>query len=365
MKCLFLFLLLTQLCIAQKSSIHGSVKDSTSGEPIIFAHIYIANTTKGTTSDINGQFILENIPAGKFTLVCSMVGYESYIKSINLLPDRQLELVFELKTSTNILNGIELVDKEDKKWKKEFMEFKRELLGNMPNAEYCEIINPWVVDFEEYRREKIINARVNQPLIVQNNALGYKISFLVIRFEKANDRLFYIGYPNFKNMNVSDSSQVVEFIENRKDTYEGSLKHFFYTLIHNRLEEEGFRVFQIADGYEDIMNESLKETLYKNYFKPLEVAEVVSGPSPWGIYTINTNRMLEIIYTKKRWKDSHYFDARYQVSRIQLTDKLEVSQNGYVFNPYSYVVFGYLSEERVANMLPFEYSPEISSPINY
>ena len=74
MKCLILFLLLTQLCIAQESSIHGFVKDKKTGEPIIFAHIFIANTAKGTTSDTHGQFVLENIPTGEFTLVCSMVG---------------------------------------------------------------------------------------------------------------------------------------------------------------------------------------------------------------------------------------------------------------------------------------------------
>ena len=103
------------------------------------------------------------------------------------------------------------------------------------------------------------------------------------------------------------------------------------------------------------MNQSLKESLYKDYFKPLKVTEVVSDSNPWGIYTINTNEMLEIIYTKKRWKKSPYLDARYQVSRIQINDELKVSQNGYVFNPYSYVVSGYLPEERLANMLPFEY----------
>ena len=52
-----------------------------------------------------------------------------------------------MNASTYVLHNIELVDREDIRWQKEFKEFKRELLGNMPNAAYCEIINPWVVDF--------------------------------------------------------------------------------------------------------------------------------------------------------------------------------------------------------------------------
>jgi hypothetical protein len=41
-----------------------------------------------------------------------------------------------------------------------------------------------------------------------------------------------------------------------------------------------------------------------------------------------------------------------------MNDKLQVAQNGYVFNPYSLIVYGYLSEERVANMLPYEFGPK-------
>jgi len=346
---------LSQICIAQRTSIYGIVKEKKTGEPILFAHIYIANTTKGSASDENGQFILEDIPIGEFTLVCSVVGYESITQNINLHSGQQMELVIEMNPLSKILNEIELVDKEDKKWKRSFEEFKRELLGNMPNADSCEIINPWIVDFEEYRRKSTIKAHVNQPLIIHNNALGYKLSFLLVRFEKEQHRLFYIGYPSFDNLKLSDSSQLENFERRREDTYRGSLKHFFYALVNNRLGEERFKVYRIANGYENITNQSLNEAVTKDYFNPLEIAEVVSNSDPWGNHTIYANEMLEIIYLEKKWKDSPYYDARYQVSRIQINDKLVVSQNGYVFNPYSYIVFGYLSEERLANMLPFEY----------
>ena len=354
-------LLINQTGYSYESCICGFVKDKKTGEPIQFAHIFIANTSKGTTSDKNGQFRLENIPYGNFTLVCSIVGYESYIRDMNLLPDEQIKLVITLQSSVVILDEIELVAKADKKWEKAFKEFKRELLGNTPNAVECKIVNPWVVDFEKYRRKRIIKAQVNQPLIINNHALGYQISFLISRFEKEKDHLFYLGYPSFDVLDTADSSQLKKFQTNREKTFRGSLRHFFYALVNNRLKEEGFMAFRISSGYENIHLESLQEALNNDYFNPLEISQVVSELNPWGICIFYTENMVEVMYTGKEWKDSPYFDAHYQVSRIVLNDLLEINQYGYVFNPYDYVVNGYLSEERLANMLPFEYCQQRSN----
>jgi hypothetical protein len=358
-KCIFfLFFLLAQTGLAQKSSIHGIVKDKNTGEAILFAHIYLANTTSGTTSNTDGTFILQNIPNGEFTLVCTMVGYEPYTKVIHLLSGKSIELIIKLDPSINILEEIELVDKEDKKWKRKFEKFKRELLGDTPNAEQCEIINPWVVNFEADRRINNITAHADQPLIIQNNALGYKILFLLVNFEKQGNGLFYIGYPSFDKLNAADSSFSDNCLENREETYLGSLRHFFYALINKRLQEEGFLLYKIAGGYENRIFESVEEAKRQHLFNPVRYEEIVQNSSPWGTHTVYIPNALEIIYTEKKWADSPYWDARYQVSRILMNDQLTVTKSGYVFNPVSFVVYGYLSEERLANMLPFEYGLE-------
>jgi hypothetical protein len=355
LKYLFSLLLLSQICAAQQSGIYGMVKDKNSGEPVLFAHIYLANTTRGTTSDTNGNFVLENIPEGQFTLVCTMVGYDPYTKDINLRPGRPTELMIEMMPSVNMLNEIELVDKEDKKWRKKFEEFKRELLGDMPNADHCEIINPWVVNFENDRRFKNIRAHADQPIIIHNKALGYKLGFLLIRFEKEIDRLFYLGYPNFDTLSATDSSSLENIKKNREETYRGSIRHFFYALVNDKLEDEGFLLYNIANGFEHRGIESLQGAIDEHIFKPTNVTDIIHDSNPWGNHTIYTSGALEVIYTKKSWKNSPYWDAPYQVSRIIMNDKLVVSKNGYVFNPFSFIVYGYLSEERLANMLPFEY----------
>jgi len=354
-RCFLLLLLSTQVCVAQKPGIFGYVKDGKTGELIVSAHIFIANTTRGTTSDTKGQFNLEDTPTGRFTIVCTMVGYESYIKDIELVAGKQMELIIELNASVNILNEIELIDKEDKKWKKGFEKFKRELLGDTPNADQCEIINPWIVDFNEDRRRRIFKAHADQPLIIQNNALGYKITFLMMRYEKEADRLFYIGYPSFKNLKITDPDSFERFTENREETYKGSLRHFFYALVNDKLEDEGFVLYKIAPGHESQVFQSEKGALNEHLFLPVDISEVVNDSNPWGYYTVYTSNALEVIYTGKAWDNSPYWDAPYQVSRIWMEEEIMVTKSGYVFNPYSFIVFGYLSEERLANMLPFEY----------
>jgi hypothetical protein len=353
--CFLSLLLSAQICAAQNSGIYGVVMDRQSGEPVLFAHVYLANTTRGTTSDMNGKFILENIPDGQFTLVCTMVGYEPYTREINLIPGKNIELRLELNPSVNVLNEIELVGREDKKWKKKFEEFKRELLGDMPNARFCEIINPWVVNFENVRRFKNIKAYADQPIIIRNEALGYKLGFLLIRFEKEIDRLFYIGYPNFENLISNNSITLEKYKKNRAETFKGSLRHFFHALVNDQLEEEGFLLYSISKGFEYRRLESLQGAMDEQILTPVDLTDLLIDSNPWGNHTIYSSAAMEVIYTKKSWKNSPYWDARYQVSRIIMDDKLVISKNGYVFNPYSYVVYGYLSEERLANMLPFEY----------
>ncbi|MGA8854203.1 MAG: TonB-dependent receptor [Christiangramia sp.] len=59
-------------------SIAGKLSDrEMSGEPLPFANVLIKGTTKGTTSDYDGLYILENLEPGTYTIVFSFVGYET------------------------------------------------------------------------------------------------------------------------------------------------------------------------------------------------------------------------------------------------------------------------------------------------
>ena len=67
-------LLTTSLQAQQRLTVSGVVTDAASGEPIIGASVIVASTYKGTTTGVNGDFMLTNIPA-KDSLIFQHLNY--------------------------------------------------------------------------------------------------------------------------------------------------------------------------------------------------------------------------------------------------------------------------------------------------
>ena len=113
-----LFCLLTSLSFAQTQTIKGNVIDEDSGLPIPFANIHIlkSNPALGTTSDEDGNFLIEKVPIGRYDIQVSFVGYESSIKKdIEVTSAKAIELEIVLKESINTLDEIVVrpnIDKE-------------------------------------------------------------------------------------------------------------------------------------------------------------------------------------------------------------------------------------------------------------
>lgn len=101
-----MLLLFTISAIAQKQPVSGVVKDSLTGETIIGANIVIQGTTTGTTSDINGNFVLQ-LSKGKYTLQVSFIGYTTLLQPVTVT-DSPLKLNFKLKSAIEI-KGIEVI----------------------------------------------------------------------------------------------------------------------------------------------------------------------------------------------------------------------------------------------------------------
>ena len=74
-----LFFSFTAILFAQGTgSIIGVLSDKDyNNEPLPFANVFINGTDKGTTSDFDGLYALENLPVGTYSVVYSFVGYES------------------------------------------------------------------------------------------------------------------------------------------------------------------------------------------------------------------------------------------------------------------------------------------------
>lgn len=76
---LFLF---SSEVLAQSLSISGKVIDKNSQEPVIGASVLIEGTSNGTITDLDGNFMLSNVPS-KGNLVVSYIGYATQTLPIN------------------------------------------------------------------------------------------------------------------------------------------------------------------------------------------------------------------------------------------------------------------------------------------
>lgn len=84
----------------------GHVIDKTTGEPLPHITILVKGTTVATTTDVAGNYVLKNLPAGNITLEARFVGYKTGTQKVNLKKNAATEINFELEKSSLTLNEV-------------------------------------------------------------------------------------------------------------------------------------------------------------------------------------------------------------------------------------------------------------------
>ena len=79
------------------SSINGFVRDDSNGEPLGYANVFIKETGMGAASAMDGYFVISNVPAGKYEIAVSIIGYEMVTQQIEIISGENLRLEFRLQ----------------------------------------------------------------------------------------------------------------------------------------------------------------------------------------------------------------------------------------------------------------------------
>ncbi len=93
----FFFLLpvlFLSLNLVAQNSLSGTVTDQ-SGQPVIGANIFIPDLKTGTTSDLDGHYELQHLPAKKMLVQVTYVGYNTLTKTIDIAGDVTMDFVLE------------------------------------------------------------------------------------------------------------------------------------------------------------------------------------------------------------------------------------------------------------------------------
>lgn len=302
--------------------ISGTVVDSENKEPLPFANVFVDNSTLGDATNLNGQFSIENVPNSSVEVVVSYVGYKS--KSIRVDYERGAvvaDLIIPLELDEIALESIQVVGKNRRRLNRDerrsFRNFKDEFIGRSDNADDCQLINPQILNIDMLDSNNNYSVTADEILYVENNALGYRIGYLLDEFRFVNGQKMLVGNAKFEQMEPRSRRQFRRWKEAREKAYNGSLQHFLNALIEERLEEEGFLVNVVQ--YDSVTSE------YTTPLNPPAVDDIITitkTEDPF-VYQFKTTSDIEVTFTKA-YEDDKYKKLYRSSSRsgnFKYTDK--------------------------------------------
>lgn len=342
--------------------ISGVVTSSQNGEVLPFANVFINNSTEGVSTDQYGMFSLTTSSLGPVEVVVSYVGFVTQSKVIEITPGQDSREDFALDPLEKQLTEVEVISKGDKKWEKQLKEFEEVFLGESRDsiAAQTMITNPWVIDFEERKRRKTgkyLYAQSTTPIEIDNEALGYTLSYLLQNFEVSKTGYQYLGKAHFTEKDTTDDRLRLKWQTNRQLAYHGSEIHFLKAMLDRNLGSEGFKMFESlpADAGRPWSGSFLTE-IGKSIL-PLAVDSVKVFKTGIGSFKLVYDGKIEIHFSKEVSRNVYYKDVYYPISWIEFkNDTLEVNADGVPIYPEQLIVSGKMSQERIPYMLPNDYS---------
>ena len=71
---LFILLLSLKAFAGDTGKLAGAVTDATTKEPLVGASVLVVGTSMGASTDLDGRFVILNVPPGSYTLRATTVG---------------------------------------------------------------------------------------------------------------------------------------------------------------------------------------------------------------------------------------------------------------------------------------------------
>src|SRR5579859_3982107 len=240
----FILLCSTGGLLAQSpgNTLAGTVTDSITGKPLAGVSVYLNNTSKGTVSASDGVFRL-SLPPGTYQLVVSAVGYATALTEVNGSRLSGL-LQVRLRPQATELAAVTVEPYEKRGWGKYGKFFWNNFIGTGANAASCSILNKEVLRFHFYKRSNRLSVTATEPLLIENDALGYTLEYTLQEFVSDFNAniITYYGYPFFREKTPKNEERKQSWIRNRQFTYLGSLMHFMRSLYAGHSLRESFFV---------------------------------------------------------------------------------------------------------------------------
>ena len=114
MKMNFNYFLIFVIGINYAATIRGKVNDIDSNENLIGATAVLINTKIGASTDVDGNFIIKNIPKGEYQIKISYIGYRDFLsEKIILENNSNYSFSFNLESVSLEASSIQVEAKLD------------------------------------------------------------------------------------------------------------------------------------------------------------------------------------------------------------------------------------------------------------
>ena len=354
------------------ATLTGTVVDAETGDPLADANVFIAVSTRGTATDAEGRFRLTNIPLGAQRLYVSVIGYEPAARNLNLREARTYTFEFELQPTVIETEGVVVEAERDEQWQRRYERFVEQFIGETPNAKQTTITNPEVLSFDG--GIGTLEAQAAEPLVIENEALGYRIQYFLKDFKTTPNRTQYDGEPLFEEMEGTPAQQA-KWRERRAQAFYGSFHHLLLAMLDGSTEKQGFKLFSRPAAGPSASGSSPfggSRPAVSGQRYPIETDEILKDGETDTERVLDFHGMIEVIFlgeteteAYQTWRAQYASDNRMRTSapRFQTSyfwlerGPATVDYKGDVVDPYGVTVSGFFAFERVGDQLPKEYRP--------
>ncbi len=108
--CLLVFMMITSVLVFAQgdNTIKGFVYETSNGEPVMFANVFLKGTALGSTTDINGYFSITRIPDGSYTLMVTSIGYDTVSELVTLKNNQILNKKYNISEASIQLAAVSI-----------------------------------------------------------------------------------------------------------------------------------------------------------------------------------------------------------------------------------------------------------------
>jgi hypothetical protein len=376
---LLLFLLGSGYLLSAQVQVSGRVLNDVTGEPLSNASVYINNTTIGTVTNANGEYVLKGIEPGQYEIIVSYVGFDLLVHRVSI-GSSSLRITFRQVPKVQELRDILVVSSSQRKKWLEIMRIH--FLGQTSAADKCRILNEDDIFFERTGRKEAIKAYSELPLVIENKELGYRIYFELQEFyyDAVEGQTRFYGYSRYEEMKASTDGKSGRYQRIRSRNYQGSTLHFFHALLRDALEQEGFSIFirlnaggndsarraSVAAGSGSPENPKSRQGEAPALAIAARARDILLYDSTHAMRYLHWNGILTV-----RFKEDPYYKASLgkkvfiqgnlpkgvQSNIRLLSSPAYIDENGILADPLALQYSGFWMYEKLANMMPIDYRP--------